>query len=253
MFQFLYIMNKLFSIFAVSVLFFSCGTKKPIEVPAPAIADVIVKMEHTTQGKSFEGDTIKYTNEAGNQYSTRILKYYMSNVKMIKADGSEVVLGTYNLVDAFSNTKNQFTLKGVPNGSYTAIKFLLGVDYTNNHTGLLEGDLDPGLGMIWSWNTGYVFLKHEGRFIDNAGVQQSFAYHYATDKAAVEVTIPLTLKTEFLAKKVTLNLDIDQLYNTPMYNFNTDRFVHSDEGLDKDWIANIKSNVPSAFSLVGVQ
>lgn len=246
-------MNKILTFLIIPFVILSCGTKKPIEVDVPQTAAVVIKMEHNTQGKSLELDSLKYTNEAGNLYSINVLKYYMTNVKLVKTDGSEVILGTYNLIDAFDVARNQFTLKSVPNGSYTALKFLLGVDYTNNHTGLQEGDLDPSLGMIWNWNTGYVFLKNEGSFIDSAGIKRSFAYHYATDKAAVEVTIPLSLKTNYTTQKITLNFDVDQLYNTPMYNFNTDRFVHSDEALDKDWIGNIKSNIPSAFTFVSIQ
>ena len=42
------------------------------------------------------------------------------------------------------------------------ISFVVGVDSLANTGGVQGGDLDPMLGMFWTWNTGYVYARLEG-------------------------------------------------------------------------------------------
>lgn len=48
-----------------------------------------------------------------------------------------------------------------PNTKKIAIHF--GVDSATHEQGILQGDLDPTKGMYWTWQTGYINLKLEGK------------------------------------------------------------------------------------------
>ena len=105
-----------------------------------------------------------------------MLKYYVSNFTLVKADGSETNFKNYQLLDASEPSSLTFALDSVLNGEYTSVKFLIGVDSSRNHTGVQDGALDPVHGMIWSWNTGYIFFKHEGNFKDSTGTTRPLIY-----------------------------------------------------------------------------
>lgn len=53
----------------------------------------------------------------------------------------------------------------------------LGVDSILNTCGALSGDLDPSLGMYWTWNTGYINVKIEGRSKNCSALKHEFQFH----------------------------------------------------------------------------
>ncbi len=111
-----------------------------------------------------------YTNASGETFKVTMFQYYVSNIKLIKEDGSDyaVPVGAeegYYLV----KEDRTITLQDIPAGDYTAIEFMLGVDSTRSTMDPSErkGDLDigdpeTGAEMYWSWNSGYIFMKFEG-------------------------------------------------------------------------------------------
>lgn len=104
-----------------------------------------------------------YVNMAGESFQVNMLKYYVSNVELM--EGAEVkyaVPESYFLVDQAKPESRILQIPEVPPGSYTGVRFLLGVDSTRNVSGSQTGALDPANGMFWTWNTGYIFFKLEG-------------------------------------------------------------------------------------------
>ncbi len=96
----------------------------------------------------------------GDTLNIQMLKYYISNIVLIKADGSVwKQQESYHLI---SPTENIISLKDVPEGDYTSMKLTIGVDSTRNCSGLQSGALSPNNGMFWSWSTGYIFFRMEG-------------------------------------------------------------------------------------------
>lgn len=47
--------------------------------------------------------------------------------------------------------------------SNTAFEFAIGIDSLSTMQTQFTGALDPGLGMYWAWNTGYIHFKLEGK------------------------------------------------------------------------------------------
>ena len=128
------------------------------------------------QDLDITGNT-NYINSLGEEYSLNIFKYYISNIRLIKSDSSRYNLpDTYWLVDAEKPLSLLNKLNNVPAGKYIGMEFMIGVDSATLAKGVQGGALDPSNGMVWSWTTGYIFVKMEGR-CPLAGTDSLFAYH----------------------------------------------------------------------------
>lgn len=232
------------------------GGEEPV-TPIAAKGKVVVNFSNEVDGQpitSLNMGSLR-TNGAGNQYNIALLKYYVSNFTLVKEDGSETNFKNYKLIDGSDASTGQFTLDSVANGNYTSVKFYLGVDAARNHTGAQDGDLDPINGMIWTWNTGYIFFKHEGQYKDNSGQMQSLVFHYGTDPALATITVPVTkFEVSGNTKNLFLKFNLNSLYTSPAnIDFNVDNNHQSDRASDAPWIATMKSNVADAFSFDKVQ
>jgi hypothetical protein len=74
-------------------------------------------------------------------------------------------------------------------------RFLLGVDSLTNVSGAFGGDLDPTNGMYWTWQSGYINMKLEGR--SSAAPKGRFELHlggYAAPHATAQWVHPHVLK-----------------------------------------------------------
>lgn len=230
-------------------LFSSC--KKSDSGTAP-YGKLQVSLSNEAGGKPVELGPMNYVNAAGNPYSVDLLKYYVSNFTLVRADGSEHNFKDYHLIDAAVPASQSFSLDSVASGEYTMLRFYLGVDSARNHTGVQEGALDPIHGMIWDWNTGYIFFKHEGNFKDSTGSVMPMLFHFGSDKGLATVEIPLNqLRVEGDTRKLSLRFDLNALYSSPsVINFNYDNNRMSGNGQDIFWHMTLRGNFPNAFQLV---
>lgn len=120
------------------------------------------------------------------------LKYYISNVKLKKADGSYWSHpNSYFLVDIADTNSTKLLLANVPAGDYTDLEYTLGVDSARNVSGAQTGVLDPSNTMFWSWNSGYIMLKAEGIYKMNKA-DSLFTFHLGGFKGANNI---ITKKT----------------------------------------------------------
>lgn len=231
------------------VLFASC---KKDDTPAiSATGKITVTFRNEVDGQPVVLGPLAYTNGAGNKYSVDLLKYYVSNFVLIKADGTEQTFGIHKLINANDPASLNLTLDSVRNGDYTSVRFLLGVDSLHNHTGAQAGDLDPVNGMIWTWNTGYIFYKHEGNYITKTGDTASVVFHLGTDHALNTITVPISKFTVAgNSRKILLKFNLNSAYSSPDNNmdFNIDN-NHMSSGPDEGfWIHDMKNYMSDAFS-----
>ncbi len=232
----------------VVILTVSCK-KDNEEIPTADKATVAVTVNNSS-GTSAVNLTSFVTNPLNISYRTDLLKYIISNMKLVRGDGTEVPFPNVELINQEDASSLSFNLADVPNGSYTDMRFVLGLDSLQNATLVNGGDLDPSDGMVWTWNTGYIFLKHEGRFIDSTGTQQPFFFHYGTNRAYTEIEVPienLTINGE--TRKLTLNFDLAKMYSQPnpiSYFRYTNQ--HSLTQSDLAWIELLKENLKISFT-----
>jgi hypothetical protein len=152
--------------------------KKEEKDPDPTSGTVTLKFDHRwgPSGAAFTMNTALTHPATSESITFQTLKYYITNVKLQKEDGSWWVQPeSYHLVTVGSNTVPTISLANVPLGNYQAIEYMIGVDSTRNVSGAQTGALSTSNGMFWSWNTGYIFIKAEGTSPDSP--TGGFSYH----------------------------------------------------------------------------
>ena len=141
-----------------------------------------------------------YTNSLGESLTIDRLNYIVSNIVLIKEDGSEFVYpkeDSYFLVlqeaEVFS-----IHLENIPTGDYSKIRFGVGVDqerYLEGETAQQEfWDYASQHNMVWTWSTGYRFINFEGSFSNDDVENIPFKVHQGSNTATDnyrEVTLDL--------------------------------------------------------------
>lgn len=126
-----------------------------------------------------------YTNATGEQFNITLLYYYVSNLRLVRKDGSEYILPqdeSYFLIRENKPETKTITLNNIPKGTYTGVKFVIGIDSVRSASDISQrkGCLDvggDGKDMYWAWNSGYIFVKMEGESEAVDGVNKEYAYH----------------------------------------------------------------------------
>ena len=169
-------------------------------------------------------DTLAYRNENGQLYAVTKFKYYISNIQLKETSGYEYNLTGSLLLDQDDENSLQVLLKEVPYGNYASVSFLIGVDSAHNCSGAQTGDLDPINGMFWTWNSGYVFLKLEGKSPSSKSTGNVLEYHIGGYQQPANCIRPVTLKfpigglTVERSKEsfLTLKADVSEILKGPV-------------------------------------
>jgi hypothetical protein len=105
--------------------------------------------------------------------------------------------------------------------------------------------------MIWNWNTGYIFFKHEGRFIDSLNSVKSLLFHYGTDRGFTKIQLPLNnLVINGDTRNLQLTFDLAALYREPTpIDFNSWNNNQSLTTQEYPWIDAMRNNFSSSFSI----
>lgn len=159
-------------------------------------------------------ETTAYPYRQSDSLYIDLLRFYITDIHLIGA-GVSAADTTGHLIDAADTSTCQFDVAPMRPGTYTAIQFTIGVDSATNTTGAHGGDLDPAKGMYWTWNTGYVMAKMEGRSPVCRSLHHAFEYHiggfippYNTARQ-VTLTIPGGLTVPTNGQPPTLRLQAD--------------------------------------------
>jgi hypothetical protein len=152
----------------------SCLYPTPLE----GVGDVEIKLSHVwaMSEAPFVMNSVLVHPMNGDSLTFTTFKYYISNFKLKNSDGNWWSHPeSYFLVDLSNSASTTLTLTDVPEGSYTEMSYVLGVDSTRNVSGAQSGALSTANGMFWSWSTGYIMLKAEGTSPDSG--TGSFSFH----------------------------------------------------------------------------
>lgn len=136
-----------------------------------------IEFEHVwTETEEFAFNTNFVQPDSKDTINISLLRYYISNIKLKKTDGTWWAQSeSYYLVDPSKTDGNLLTVKDIPQGDYTEIQYTLGVDSTRNVSGAQTGALSTSENMFWSWSSGYIFWKCEGSSPQSS--TKTFKYH----------------------------------------------------------------------------
>lgn len=159
--------------------------------------------------KALRMDSVNYTNALSQQYTITNLKYYISNITLTDDSGhAHKQKDGYYLISEDVDSSQDLVLTDIVPGKYKSLSFLIGVDSLRNCSGAQSGALDPINGMFWTWNTGYIFFKLEGKSPASKQPGHIFEYHIGGYKEPTnflrEVNIDLSTQAEEDVKKAKL-------------------------------------------------
>jgi hypothetical protein len=150
------------------------------------------------------------TND-NNQTQLDELRFYLSHIRFTYK--GEVVFAeqqSFQLVDATLPQSFNRVIQLPVNLQFDRVCFDLGIDSATQVDGVKGGDLDPTKGMYWSWQSGYINVKLEGKSALCATRNHQFQFHlggYLPPYLCLQtVTIPATHTDELLVQ-----LDVQQI------------------------------------------
>ncbi len=92
------------------------------------------------------------------------LKFYISEIEFLNNDKTVwKEKNSFHLLNATETKTLLIELNLKQKINFNQIKFNLGIDSATNVSGAMGGDLDPTNGMYWTWQSGYINFKLEGK------------------------------------------------------------------------------------------
>ncbi|MFM7105788.1 MAG: MbnP family protein, partial [Flavobacteriales bacterium] len=153
---------------STSVLLFSCKDKNepgPV-IPVDTTTTLQIKYSCYWNDELFQLQQ-PYTDDFGTIFRIDLLKQYFSFLQLRKQDGSYELVEDFDLIDFASPVTRTYTM---PAGRYLGMDLGLGIpaNYNSGQDPSQYPSSNPlsvagSQGMFWTWNTGYIFSKFEGK------------------------------------------------------------------------------------------
>ena len=153
-----------------------------------------IEFSHVVGDQPLELSAKTYLNQYRESFSVEQCKYYISDIRVTGDDGTrQTIFKIAHLIDAADSSS--CILHGATDiGRIKTITFIVGVDSSANTAGVQTGDLDPMLGMFWTWNTGYIYARLEG-LSDSARVPaHRFTWDIGGYRPGVDATRKITIQ-----------------------------------------------------------
>jgi methanobactin biosynthesis MbnP-like protein len=217
---------------------------------------ITLQLDHTVKEEPVEIEQIKYLCEAGHTYSVVNLKYYLSEIVLHRKDGSTFSNTKVHLCELSDLSTKQYIIDDVPDGDYTKLSFIFGLDETTNVDGGLENTVE-NINMEWPipGDQGYHYMKFEGRYDSlNTGVIKSFNIHTGAtmgNQNYIEITLPFTeAAVRSNSWTININVDLNEWFQNPhTFDFASMESIMMDQAAQE----MLKANGATVFSITSVR
>lgn len=151
-----------------------------------------------------------YTTPNGEDSITiDLLKMYIGNINF---EGyTKKVKNNYYLINASNEKTMQIAIPSNNIKSFKHLSFSVGVDSITSSKGILNGSLDPLNGMYWTWNTGYIQAKLEGKCIKCKAFSNKYLFHIGGFKhpfnTQKKIKLPINSTLKQLSK-IVIKVDL---------------------------------------------
>ena len=198
-------------ILGCSLIFTACKKDNPIST------NLTINFTQTVDGVELTPNTMIYTNAAGEDYDIQTLKYLISDITL-HADDGNTLLDEVHFIDISDASTFGFTYQDVPNNSYTAISFDMGLDSTKNNSNFYVNE-DFHATMAWPepMGGGYHYMKLEGAYINdstfyNTHTGGTMGGDYSFNNSS---SISLNVNDDMGDVTIDINMEINNWYQTP--------------------------------------
>lgn len=160
-------------------------------------------------------------SEMGEEPVIETLRFYVSQVELWDNDKKVFTEpNSFHLIDAEQPGGLQFDLPVDADIAFTHLRFKIGVDSLTQLSGAFGGDLDPTKGMYWTWQSGYIHFKLEGKAIQCLARHHRFQYHIGgfqspnntIQEVVLEVSDQAPVKIELALDKIFDQVDVSETY-----------------------------------------
>ncbi|WP_074409826.1 MbnP family protein [Aquimarina megaterium] len=251
--------NIIYILITTLVIVSSC--KNDDDGAINTFGNVVLDFKNTINNNGIELTTDSYTNASNEVYTISELKYIISNIVLIKANGQEFVYPvdrSYFLINEEVLGSKKVSLADISAGEYTKIKFGFGVDQSKYPLNGMANFIPTAeeSGMLWSWSAGYKFIKFEGTYTVNGGASADYSIHVGSHGTTLdnykEITIelPNTLTIEeSKSPEVAINVDIAKIFDgTNTHSLEVKNSIQ----VDAEFAPKIAENISNMFTATSV-
>lgn len=165
-----------------------------------------------------DDNTLRYTNAMGNNYNVKSLRYFISKIIIYNEANEPFDVNMYQLVKVGENSVDpvNFELKNIPNGRYTRMSFVFGVDSARNFSpfGLENNEGNNSMEWPFPLGGGYHFMMLEGVYRNNNGVLAGYAIHLGKNYNQVQQSFPIDVQIEGTKSyDVQIAMNVDQWFD----------------------------------------
>lgn len=210
-------MKAKFLIIILSVVLFACREEEETTLDNPSIK---FNFKHLYKEQTLVVSTdnnLLYTTLEGNAWNVKSLKYYVSKLIIYKENGEAYDVNMVKLINpAEPNPAYQeYTLSDIPEGRYTRMSFVFGVDtLRNKFLGL--GNTSESNAMEWPGplGGGYHFMMMEGVFRNDTNALVGYAIHLGKNPNQYYADFPIDVTAQ-KGKSSTIDIvmNVDQWFD----------------------------------------
>lgn len=199
-------------------------------------------------------DSFQHEISTGQRCSLTRLDFILSAIALKKTDGTWIQQEDWTAYLSLRESRDGFTIKGVPAGAYTALRFLVGVRPELNAADASKHPanhpLNPTVNTLWwGWQGGFVFLAIEGAWRRADGSASGYSFHIATDQNLMTVELPVELD---LTRDTSMKVRLDPLRILEGVTLSDER--NSTHSRDDDGLAQkLAANIEKSFSITEVK
>ena len=205
---------------------------------------------HTFVGESeVDAYNIDYLNEEGRKISLNMAQLYISDIQLVKLDGSLCSLGDKTILKFFESETS--TVGDVPVGNYKSIRFRVGINSFAGSDSLIFKE--PSMWFSSQANKDeYVYLNVQGKIdtsLSLSGFMAPFCYRIGTTGNNIQVIMPdknfTVLKDQI--QYVHMLIDYSKIFNGIQLNNSLNLSVNSINDNSLQLAGQVKNNIPLMF------
>lgn len=157
----------------------------------------------------------KYLSDKKDTLQITNVKLYLSHFGIEYTDHSILEeQNSVHLIDLKKPESLHFAIPSDAKKTISKIHFNIGIDSLSSVSGAMEGDLDPMNGMYWSWQSGYINMKVEGKSPSCATRKNEFQFHIGGYESPNYAMRKLSLENKKETPEINIKINLATLFAT---------------------------------------
>jgi len=249
-------MKKISTLIITLILLTSCGDDDLFNSDRK---NVNIRFTNRIASEEVNLNSATYQNFAEEDFSISELKYIISNIEFVKANGDTYSYPkneSFFLINQEDDGSKTITLKNIPIENFQTLRFGIGVDQSKYP---LNGVLNfiptaEENQMLWSWSAGYIFFKMEGNYtLEGGNSNESFLFHIGSHGTSLDNYKVVELSSEdallnlYENNLIRIEADVLSVFNAAHEIRINDK---PDIQIDPENAPKVAENVSQLFSLI---